>query len=249
MDWFVFEGGLASLHSNFHAAIIDAMASVAVLADDRARWDKAKVVFEETVQRYLRWGKDIWTTGHVLGESTETQRDIFHTQMGLAGLLQAAELAFQQDEDWYSSNNHALAAAVELHARRVRSGIEQDESMLPQGYRFFESMAKAPAGMFWKFDLERQIWAAHNTSTGVRVWDSSDATKHMVGVDPLPAGWELAYNHFANRLGLHMPETAALLRRMWPDWYELYFGLGTLVQGNMAADLFVPGIKAGFKQC
>jgi hypothetical protein len=46
-----------------------------------------------------------------------------------------------------------------------------------------------------------------------------------------------------------MPETAALLRRMWPEWYELYFGLGTLTHGHTAADLWVPGIRAGFKEC
>lgn len=71
----------------------------------------------------------------------------------------------------------------------------------------------------------------------------------QVGTDYLPAGWELAYNHYANRLGLKMPETAALLRRMWPEWYELYFGLGTLTHGDTAAELWVTGIKAGFKEC
>lgn len=249
MDWFVDEGDLGSLHSNFHAAITDAMAAVAILSDDRARWDKARSVFDITVRRYLRWGKDVWSVGHVLGECTETQRDIFHTQMGLAGLLQTAEMAFQQDEDWFSSDSHALAAAVELHARIVLAAIERDERLLPQGFKFFESMPRPPKGTFWKFDLERQIWAAHNASTGVRLFDRDDGYKYMVGADYLPAGWELAYNHFANRLGLSMPETATLLRRNWPEHYELYFGLGTITHGDSASELWVPGIKAGFKQC
>jgi hypothetical protein len=81
MDYFIDESDLGTLHSNFHAAIVDAMAAVAVLSDDRARWEKAHVVFDATVQRYLRWGKDIWAEGHVLGETTETQRDIYHTQV------------------------------------------------------------------------------------------------------------------------------------------------------------------------
>lgn len=71
----------------------------------------------------------------------------------------------------------------------------------------------------------------------------------QVGAEYLPAGWELGYNHYANRLGLRMPETAALLKRMWPEWYELYFGLGTLTHGHTAADLWITGIKAGFKEC
>lgn len=183
MDWFVNESDLGNLHSNFHAAIIEAMAAVAVLSDDRGRWQKARTVFDMTVQRYLRWGKDMWAVGHVLGECTETQRDIFHTQMGLAGLLQTAEMAFQQDEDWYSSNNHALVAAVELHARIVRAAVEQNEGMLPQGFKFFESMPLAPKGTFWKFDLDRQVWAAINSSTGVRAHDKpDDGFKYMVSL-------------------------------------------------------------------
>ena len=81
MDYFIDESDLGTLHSNFHAAIVDAMVAVAVLSNDRARWEKAHVVFDATVQRYLRWGKDIWAEGHVLGEVTETQRDIYHTQV------------------------------------------------------------------------------------------------------------------------------------------------------------------------
>lgn len=101
--------------------------------------------------------------------------------MGLAGLLQAAEMAWQQDEDWYSSNNHALAAAVELHARIVRAAADKNEQMLPQGFRFFESMPAPPKGMFWKFDLERQIWAAHNSTTSVWVMDkATDNFKYLV---------------------------------------------------------------------
>lgn len=250
MDWFLDDGPLGGLHTNFHAAMVDAMVAVAVLSDDRARWNKARTIFHATVHRYLRWGKDIWALSHLLGECSETERDIYHTQMGLAGLLQAAETAFQQDEDWYSSDSHALAAAVELHARIVRAAVEQDERMLPQGFVFFERMPRAPRGTHWKFDIERQIWAALNTTTGLRVTDKSyDGFKYVVGADYLPAGWEVAYNHFANRLGLYMPETSALLQHMWPDWYELYFGLSTLTHGNTASELWVPGIHAGFRNC
>jgi hypothetical protein len=81
MDYFVTESDLGALHSNFHAAIVDAMAAVAVLSNDRVRWDKAREVFDVTVRRYLRWGKDEWAVDHVLGECTETQRDIFHSQV------------------------------------------------------------------------------------------------------------------------------------------------------------------------
>jgi hypothetical protein len=34
----------------------------------------------------------------------------------------------------------------------------------------------------------------------------------------LPASWEVGYNHFSGRLGLKMPETAAILQAYWPEW-------------------------------
>jgi hypothetical protein len=34
----------------------------------------------------------------------------------------------------------------------------------------------------------------------------------------LPTGWEMGYNHYVGRLGMKMPETAALLARSWPEW-------------------------------
>lgn len=110
--------------------------------------------------------------------------------MGLAGLIQAAEMAFQQDEDWYSSDSYSLAAAIELHARIVRAALDKDEGMLPRGFKFFESMPKPPKGLFWKFDLDRQIWAAHNSSTGLRVFDKDqDNFKYMVRLLLAALGW------------------------------------------------------------
>lgn len=251
MDYFVDDHPLGMLHSNFHSAIADAMTAVAVLGDDRVRWSKARAVHQATVERYLRWGRGIWAPGHVLGECTETQRDLFHSQMGLAGLLQAAESAFQQGEDWFSGNFHALAAAVELHARFVRAAMDGNEDALPAGFAFFESMPKPPRGHYHRYDWERMVWVLHNTRTGKQVRDQPfDGNKYLLGTDWLPAGYELAYNHYVGRLGMHMPETAALLRRVHlPEWYELYFGAGTLTHSDSASDLWVPGIRAGFKVC
>lgn len=51
MDWFLGESNLRNMHSNFHAAIAEAMAAVAVLSDDRVRWNKARNVYHDTVKR------------------------------------------------------------------------------------------------------------------------------------------------------------------------------------------------------
>eukprot|EP00882_Tetradesmus_deserticola_P029301 GHRQ01032805.1.p1 GENE.GHRQ01032805.1~~GHRQ01032805.1.p1 ORF type:complete len:148 (-),score=39.37 GHRQ01032805.1:194-637(-) len=41
---------------------------------------------------------------------------------GLGSLIQTAEMAWQQDDDLYSSTSHVLAAALEVHARIVNAG-------------------------------------------------------------------------------------------------------------------------------
>jgi hypothetical protein len=73
---------------------------------------------------------------------------IYHTEFGLGGLLQIAELAWQQNEDLYSASNFALVAAMELHARIINAwDAGKSEDLLPPGFRFFEtSMPKPPPG-------------------------------------------------------------------------------------------------------
>jgi hypothetical protein len=41
---------------------------------------------------------------------------------GLGSLLQTAEMAWQQDDDLFSSSGHVLAAALEVHARIINAG-------------------------------------------------------------------------------------------------------------------------------
>ena len=58
--------------------------------------------------------------------------------------------------------------------------------------------------------------------------------------------WEVGHNHFAGRLGMKLPETAALLSRRYPvDWQEFCWGLGTLTHAGSAAQLWQPGLKKG----
>lgn len=70
--------------------------------------------------------------------------------MSLLG-VQVAEMAWQQDIDLYSTANYSLVAAMELHARILNAG--QDESLLPPGFKFVESMPEAKEGTFWKWDM------------------------------------------------------------------------------------------------
>jgi len=125
--------------------------AVAVLSDDVPLFSKAADLFTATTKNYLRWGRDsAYSAGRTVGECTETLRDIYHSCFGLGALLQTAELAWQQNVDLFSSNGFALVAAMELHARIVNAwDAGKNETMLPPGFKWFESMPKPPAGSNW----------------------------------------------------------------------------------------------------
>jgi len=166
--------------------------------------------------------------------------DIYHTLFGLGSLLQAAETAWQQDDDLYSSNNHVLAAAMEVHARIINAG--RNESLLPPNFKLFESMPPPPAGCYWRINLGSQLWNAINKTSGAVVSELRDGFKYVLGSKYLPTAWEIGYNHYAGRLGLHLPETAALLARNWPEYYSFCWGLSTLTHADSAALLWQPGL-------
>jgi hypothetical protein len=50
-------------------------------------------------------------------------------------LLQAAEVAFQQGEDLYMIGGHALASAMELHARIILADKNKEDP--PQGFKWW----------------------------------------------------------------------------------------------------------------
>lgn len=53
-----------------------------ILSDDRARYDKGVRLYHATVADYLKWGKGSYAAGRILGETSETMRDMYHAQVG-----------------------------------------------------------------------------------------------------------------------------------------------------------------------
>ncbi|KAF6261585.1 chondroitin AC/alginate lyase [Scenedesmus sp. NREL 46B-D3] len=229
-----------NVYANWHASIAECWMAFGILSDDRARYSKAVQLFHDTVGGTFKWGRGAWAANRLIGEGTETLRDIYHTLFGLGSLLQTAEMAWQQDDDLYSSNGHVLAAALEVHARIVNAGT--DEALLPPNFRLFESMPAPPEGCAWRMNLGTQLWMAVNITTGARVSDLTDGLKYVLGSKYLPTGFEVGFNHYAGRLGMSMPETAALLQANPVEYYVFHWGLGSLTHAGSAALLWQPGV-------
>ena len=50
-----------------------------VLSDDGPLYAKGRALYSTTVAEYFEWGRPGFAAGRVLGESTETLRDVYHT--------------------------------------------------------------------------------------------------------------------------------------------------------------------------
>eukprot|EP00775_Hariotina_reticulata_P001819 gene1819-2153_t len=193
--------GVAHVYNNWHSSIIEAMMAVGILSDREGLYNQGREIFKDT---------------------------------GLGGLLQAAELAWQQDDDLYSCCDYALVGAMELHARIIRARLAHTRdgdrvlalAMLPQGFIFgseqwykdhVPNWEPVPEGTKWKFETKVQQWVLleNLTSKYLKTYDGPE--KVLNGISFLPCGWEVGYNHYAGRLGLKMPETAALLQANWPE--------------------------------
>lgn len=74
--------------------------TVGILTDDRPRYARAVDLYHATIKDYFKWGRGKFHrySGvlRIVGEATETMRDIYHTQFAIGGLLQTAEMAWQQ---------------------------------------------------------------------------------------------------------------------------------------------------------
>lgn len=75
-----------------HSTTAEAFMALGVLADDKPLYQKGLQLARDTIADYYRWGNK----GKIPGFCSETMRDMYHSQFGLGGLLQAAEIAWQQ---------------------------------------------------------------------------------------------------------------------------------------------------------
>jgi hypothetical protein len=144
-----------------------------------------------TADPYGYWGQAARKL--VDGVSQETCRDFEHIQYGMAGMISAAETARIQGVDLYSQEAKRIVAFLEFHAP-------------------FESQASTT---YQQTPIAADITIPSNdpmlcpNATGVGTIKL--LAKGSLGHFPMQPTWEIAYNEFANRLGMNLPNTKALV--------------------------------------
>jgi hypothetical protein len=179
--------GNPGTNGNWELTYIEAMMAIGVFTADTAAFNKGIFLWRKRVPAYFYLKSDgplpvkpygvaakysdsqlvaHWYNPQVWpdGLAQETCRDFGHTQMGLAAMIDAAEIALHQGLDLYSEFADRITTAMEFHAGLLLGGTP-------------------PPGL------------------------CGDSLTLSMG-----ATWEIAYNHFHNRMGRDLPMTDKLIR-------------------------------------
>lgn len=137
------------------------------------------------------WGNKGFMPQLMDGLLQETARDSGHANMALAGMVDAAETAFQQGVDLYAEQGERIMAALEFQAHY----LPPNNAAPPESLEF----------------------NAHPT-------------------------WEIAYNHFHNRLGHKLPKMAAVLPTIRPTGVNHHMNWETLTHAELGT-IGLPRVK------
>jgi hypothetical protein len=177
--------GRPDFNGNWELSMIEAMIGCGVFLNDQKLFSKGVAMWRKRVPAYFYLASDgkmpvrpplankvtpeemtkYWygQTTFVDGLGQETCRDFGHLQMGLAGMIDAAETARIQGVDLYEEERKRITAAMEFHA-----GFLLGKPVPP--------------------------WLGNG--------------KLRLGTI---STWEIAYNHYHNRMGLNLPATQKLI--------------------------------------
>jgi len=187
-------------NGNKELTMAEALINIGVFNDNRAVFDHGVKMWRGRAPAYIYlksdgpkpiepagcgpalWGNKGFTPELVDGLLQETARDSGHANMALAGMVDAAETAYQQGVDLYGEQGTRIMAALEFQAQ-----------YLPP------NNAKPPE------NLEFNI---HPT-------------------------WEIAYNHFHDRLGKSLPKMAAVLPGIRPTGVNHHMAWETLTHAGL----------------
>ena len=200
-------------NGNWDLAMIDAMMGIGVFNDDQATFDKGVDLFKKRVPAYIYLTSDgefpvrptgtsqyatdaavlaLWywpstTVGGVTkpkyplvnGVSQETCRDFNHVSLGITSMADAAETAWIQGLDLYSYSNFET---------RISKAIEFHSTYL--------NGATIPT---WLCGGEA-VYRGSGTSPSVGFFSKTPYS--------LSLNYTVAYNHYANRLAMSLPQTS-----------------------------------------
>eukprot|EP00878_Enallax_costatus_P024210 GHUV01025815.1.p1 GENE.GHUV01025815.1~~GHUV01025815.1.p1 ORF type:complete len:268 (+),score=78.55 GHUV01025815.1:397-1200(+) len=159
--------------ANWQATVAEALAQLSILTGDRSLWDQAMSWWHKVMDVYIT----------PCGECQETKRDMFHSQFGLGGLIQLAEMAWQQGVDLYSYRNNQLFTAMEFHAYITNGGKPKEccyelkgIGFLPCGWEVGYNHYKGRMG--WEMPNTAAMLAKHRPEKYVFHWGLGTLTHY-----------------------------------------------------------------------
>jgi hypothetical protein len=159
--------------ANWQATVAECLAQLSVLTGDRALWGQAMTWWHKVMDAYIT----------PCGECGETKRDLFHSQFGLGGLIQLAEMAWQQGVDLYGYRNNILFTAMEFHAYITNGGKPKEccydlkgVGFLPCGWEVGYNHYKGRMG--WDMPNTAAMLAKHRPEDYVFHWGMGTLTHY-----------------------------------------------------------------------
>ena len=183
--------GAPSDNGNWELSMAEATMAIGVFLDDQATFAKAVTMWKKRVPAYIYLQSDgalpvpppgankttaaalvsYWQgqSKFVDGLCQETCRDLGHTQLGFAAMINAAETAKIQGVDLYGAESKRITAGYEFNAQYLAG-------------------AAVPS------------WLCGGTLSQVTATET----------------WEIGYNAYADRAGLPLPSTKAVIAKVRP---------------------------------
>jgi len=130
-----------TLHNNWTSMALMCRMAIAIHTDDQGKYQNLLPQVRLQIRHYI----------YPSGQCVETFRDLWHSQMGIAPLAAACEMAWHQGDDLYSTANNRLLAGVEWHIpfimKEKRGWPEPEEVDSP----YYEWNQPDNAGEPWYF--------------------------------------------------------------------------------------------------
>lgn len=198
---------------NWETSMAEAMTNIGIFSNDKATYDKGISYWREQTKALIYLDSDnrtfpyppssVYTSAsavagrwnnpsrYVNGLSMETCRDLGHMMMGMGAMTNTAETALIQGTNLYADEKERIIAAYETNSAYTNQFLDY----------------KASSGLD-ATTITNSGWAPSQN------WVCPDFKD---GGGSLYLGFEVAYNHFAGRLGISMPNTKKAVERMRPS--------------------------------